>query len=286
MKENNLVTFAYAKINLGLAIKRKRPDGYHELQTVLQSIELHDTVKISLTGCGIECRCGMLSGPRNLAYRAAESFMDGLNLKNGVRIEIEKRIPIQAGLAGGSSDAAATLRGLNDLLEQPYSQEELQKLANQLGSDVAFCLQGGTQWAEGRGEILLALPASPEMNLVLVKPEQGINTGESYRRFDRFGDGHSLILQAWEDALQSESIEKVISLLSNDLERGSMEILPEIATLKEDLVKAGCYAALMSGSGSTVFGVVHSADMARRIAHSFEKKGYSTWATRTITPGY
>ncbi|WP_425805795.1 4-(cytidine 5'-diphospho)-2-C-methyl-D-erythritol kinase [Desulfitobacterium sp. Sab5] len=284
MKEDCLVTFAYAKVNLGLAVREKRQDGYHELQSVMQTIGLYDTIKLSLTGCEIECICGGLSGPKNLAYQAAERFIGGLNLEKGIRIEIKKKIPIQAGLAGGSSDAAATLRGLNHLLNKPYSQEELLELANQLGSDVAFCLQGGTQWAEGRGERLFALPAAPEMDIILVKPWQGINTGESYRRFDQLGKEHPLNLETWQEALSALSIERIASLLSNDLEIGSQSILPEIADIKKDLREAGCYNALMSGSGSAVFGIARSETQARDIALSFKNKGYSVWVTKTITP--
>lgn len=284
MKEDCLVAFAYAKINLGLTVREKRPDGYHELQTVMQTIGLYDTVKLSLAGCEIKCICGGLSGPKNLAYQAAERFMKGLNLHKGVRIEIKKKIPIQAGLAGGSSDAAAVLRGLNHLLNKPYSQEELLELANQLGSDVAFCLQGGTQWAEGRGEKLFALPAAPEMDIILVKPWQGINTGESYHRFDQLGKEHPLNFEAWQEALSSLSIERIASLLSNDLEIGSQSLLPEIADVKKGLMEAGCYNALMSGSGSAVFGIAHSAAQAQDIALSFKNKGYSVWVTKTITP--
>lgn len=287
MKVDNFVTFAYAKINLGLAVKGKRPDGYHELQTVMQTIELHDTVKISRTeNDEIQCVCGGLSGPRNLAYQAAMLFREGLKTHQGIRIEIEKRIPIQAGLAGGSADAAATLRGLNELYNQSYSPEEILQLANQLGSDVAFCLHGGTQWAEGRGEKLQPLTEAPEMSLVVVKPQQGINTGESYRKFDQVGGGHLLSFQAWQEALQSGSVEKIASLLSNDLEVGSQMILPLIIRLKESLRKNGCYGALMSGSGSAVFGIAHSAEQAQEIAYSLQKSGYSAWTTKTITPKY
>lgn len=280
-------TFAYAKINLGIAVKGKRPDGYHELQMVMQTIGLHDTVRLSLLEKDeIRCLCGGLSGPKNLAYQAAKFFKEGLNSHQGIRIEIEKRVPIQAGLGGGSADAAATLRGLNRLFNRPYSQEEILRLANQLGSDVAFCLNGGTQWAEGRGEILLPLPKAPEMPLVVVKPQQGINTGESYRMFDQLGEGHPLSLEAWQEALQSGSAAKIALLLSNDLEAGSQAILPVIASLKEELRREGCQGVLMSGSGSAVFGIAPSAKRAQEIAHSLTKKGYSAWATKTISPKY
>lgn len=282
MDRNQLITFAYAKINLGLAIMDRRPDGYHELQSVMQSIELHDRIKVSLTGSGIECSCGRLSGPENLAYQAAQRFMEGIHSLKGVHVEIEKNIPIQAGLAGGSSDAAATLRALNVLLKEPYSREELQGLARQLGADVAFCLEGGTQWATGIGDRLERLPAAPRMELILIKPPQGVNTGEAYRVFDQEGKSNALDVHAWRESLTSGQVEKIIPLLSNDLEQASMKILPIIVQIKNRLMEAGCLAALMSGSGSAVFGVAESKAQAAEITKRFKETDYDVWVTHTI----
>lgn len=285
MDRKQLTTFAYAKINLGLAIISRRDDGYHELQSVMQSIGLHDRVNVSLTESGIQCLCGHLSGPDNLAYRAAQLFLDGRNLIKGIRIEIEKSIPIQAGLAGGSSDAAATLRALNRLFEEPYSQEELLRLAGQLGADVAFCLEGGTQWATGIGELLERLPSSPLMDLIVIKPPQGVNTAKAYRVFDEEGKSHPLDLEAWKESLASGEVERIIPLLSNDLELASMKILPMIAEIKNQLLEAGCLTALMSGSGSAVFGVVGSKAQAEDLADQFRKRDYQVWVTQTIERG-
>jgi 4-diphosphocytidyl-2-C-methyl-D-erythritol kinase len=285
MDRNQITTFAYAKVNLALAILNQRPDGYHELQSVMQSIALHDRVNVSLAQSGIECSCGELSGEDNLAYRAAQRFLDGLNLMSGVTIEIEKNIPVQAGLAGGSSDAAATLRAMNALFGEPYSREQLHGIAAQLGADVAFCLEGGTQWATGVGERLERLPSVPKMDLILIKPKQGINTGQAYRVFDEEGKSTLLEYQLWEKALSLKNIKEVIPLLSNDLEQASMRIMPEIAQIKEGLIKAGCLAALMSGSGSAVFGVVNSREQAEAMAMLFREKGYDVWVTETIERG-
>ena len=286
MNRNQVTMFAYAKVNLALAITERRSDGYHELQSVMQSIGVHDRITISMTESGIECFCGELSGSENLAYRAAQLYLEGLNQTKGVAITIEKNIPVQAGLAGGSSDAAATLQALNILFLKPYSQEQLHGIAARLGADVAFCLEGGTQWAIGVGERLEHLPAAPRMDLILIKPKQGVNTGEAYRVFDEEGKYTLLDHQTWKAALESGNVQKITSLLSNDLEQASIKILPEIACIKEALLaEIGCLGALMSGSGSAVFGIIESSELAEEIAIRFREKGYDVWVTQTIERG-
>lgn len=286
MSRNQVTTFAYAKVNLALAITGRRSDGYHELQSVMQSIGLYDRITVSITESGIECSCGELSGPENLAYRAAQLYQAGLDRMKGIYIEIEKHIPIQAGLAGGSSDAAATLKALNALFQEFYSQEQLHEMAVRLGADVAFCLEGGTQWATGVGEHLERLPSAPQLDLILIKPRQGVNTGEAYRVFDAEGKSTVLDNQAWKAALKSGSVREITPLLSNDLEQASMKILPEIYRIKEALLKEiGCLGALMSGSGSAVFGIIESREQAEEIATQFRKKDYDVWVSQTIERG-
>jgi 4-diphosphocytidyl-2-C-methyl-D-erythritol kinase len=286
MSRNQTTTFAYAKINLALAITGRRPDGYHELQSVMQSLELHDRVTVTETESGIECFCGELSGPDNLAYRAAKLFLDRVNSGKGVQIEIEKQIPVQAGLAGGSSDAAAALRALNLLFGEPCSMAELRQIAARIGADVAFCLEGGTQWAAGVGEHLERLPACPRMNVILIKPQAGIDTGTAYRVFDEVGEFTRLDDQVWKEALQAGNIQEIAMLLSNDLEQASMKILTEIALVKEAIAgEKGCLGALMSGSGSAVFGIMETREHAEKIAIQFREKGYDVWVTTTIEGG-
>ncbi|WP_407305921.1 4-(cytidine 5'-diphospho)-2-C-methyl-D-erythritol kinase [Desulfosporosinus sp. SB140] len=283
MKQTFLTTFAYAKINFALAILGVRDDGYHELQSVMQSIALHDVVRVRRTGEAMICRCGALSGKGNLAYIAAELFLNELGLPGGIEIDIDKYIPIQAGLAGGSSDAAATLRLLNQLYDTPLSREELIALAGKCGADVAFCLRGGTMWATGRGERLNLLPNVLEVDLVLVKPAAGVNTREAYRQFDRSGRGGFLSKSDWEMALREASPLKIAGLLYNDLEIASMTMVPEISNLKRQLLEEGCYGALMSGSGSCVFGISQSREHAQKVAERLIKKGCANvWVTKTV----
>ncbi|EHQ87298.1 4-(cytidine 5'-diphospho)-2-C-methyl-D-erythritol kinase [Desulfosporosinus youngiae] len=283
MEESFLTTFANAKINLALAVQGIREDGYHELQSVMQSIDLHDIVRVRRHGEEVVCRCGALSGSDNLAYKAALEFLEQCGLARGIEIEIEKHIPIQAGLAGGSTDAAATLRLLNQLYGEPLSTEELLTLAAGCGADVAFCLQGGTMWATGRGERLERLPAAPKLDLVLVKPDTGVNTGEAYRRFDSVGQTGRLIRADWEKALTGDSALQIAELLYNNLEPASVQLVPHILDYKQHLLEAGCYGALMSGSGSSVFGVAKGKQHAMQVAETLRKKGLNyVWATTTI----
>lgn len=281
-------TFAYAKINLALAITGRRADGYHELQSVMQSISLYDVIRVWRRGDGITCRCGELSGPFNLAYRAAEKFVLRLGKPAGIEIEIEieKKIPLEAGLAGGSSNAAAVLRVLNELYGSPLSGEELRELAGSIGADVAFCLDGGTMWATGRGEILAELPPAPRLELVVAKPLAGVNTQEAYRRFDEEGQTGSLNRDAWIQALTAGRPEQVAALLSNDLEEVSIRMVPEIGHIKRIMLKSGCYGALMSGSGSAVFGLTRGREHALRTAKVLREQGYSqVWTASTNFSG-
>ncbi|SHH05724.1 4-(cytidine 5'-diphospho)-2-C-methyl-D-erythritol kinase [Desulfosporosinus lacus] len=283
MEGSFLSTFANAKINLALAIQGIREDGYHELQSVMQSIVLHDIVRVRRHGETVVCRCGALSGPRNLAYMAAVEFLELCGQSEGIEIEIEKNIPIQAGLAGGSTDAAATLRLLNQLYGEPLSKKELLALASRCGADVAFCLQGGTMWATGRGERLEQLPSAPKMNLVLIKPIDGVNTREAYRQFDLGGQGGLLRKMDWEKALSGNSVQKIAELLYNDLEPASIQLVPNILEYKQSLLDSGCYGALMSGSGSSVFGIAQGEQHAMQVAEKLRKKGFKyVWVTNTI----
>lgn len=283
MEQSFLTTFAYAKINLALAIHGIREDGFHELQSVMQSIALHDIVRVRRRGEKVVCRCGALSGPGNIAHKAAVLFLEQLGRVEGIEIEIEKHIPVQAGLAGGSADAAATLRLLNQLYGEPLSREALLMLARRCGADVAFCLRGGTMWATGRGERLETLPTAPAMDLVLTKPFAGVNTREAYLRFDLVGQGGRLTQTDWEKALSQNSTQQIADLLYNDLELASTQMVPEILVLKQHLLEAECFGALMSGSGSCVFGIAQGKQHAIEVAERLRKKGFkNVWVTRTV----
>ena len=281
MEETCLTMFAYAKINLALAIHGIREDGYHNLQSVMQSISLHDIVTVRRRGDRVVCRCGSLSGPGNIAYKAAMLFLEQLGQSEGIEIEIVKHIPVQAGLAGESTDAAATLRLLNQLYGDPFSKEALLTLARRCGADVAFCLSGGTMWATGRGERLEVLPTAPTLDLVLTKPFAGVNTREAYLRFDSVGQSGCLSQTDWKKALEQNSVQKISYLLYNDLELPSIQMVPEILELKQYLLEAECYGALMSGSGSCVFGIAKGKQHALEVAGQLRKKGFKNVGVTT-----
>ena len=259
---------AHAKVNLTLDVLGKRPDGFHEVAMLMQAVELHDTLHISPIESGIELTCdraGLPCDKTNLAFRAAE-LMCGEYGKSGVRIHLEKRIPIAAGLAGGSTDAAAVIKGLNALWELALPAERLEEMAACLGSDVPFCLWGGLAKAVGRGEILQPLPDSQNWGVVLVKPEFEVSTAWVYGNFS--GDrvkrrpDETRILEA----LSNKNLAGVSAELVNVLETVTIAKYPELETLKEKLLKAGAAGVLMSGSGPTVFGVTPDAQSAKTVA--------------------
>ncbi|MGI6450612.1 MAG: 4-(cytidine 5'-diphospho)-2-C-methyl-D-erythritol kinase [Desulfitobacteriia bacterium] len=290
MKETSLELQAPAKINLALAIKAPRADGYHDLETIFQTISLADRVRVTLSPKrGICCSCGHLSGEQNLAYQAARLFREHYqNTRRaaslpGIEIEIAKHIPLEAGLAGGSSDAAAVLWALNFLCANPFTEQELLLLAQRCGSDTAFCLRGGTQWGEGKGTELAELPPAPEMDIVIAKPSAGISTAKAYRLFAEIGSYSSLDRELWVKILQSQDREKVGQQLFNSLEIAAFRLLPEIRLIKELLLKEGCLGALMSGSGSAVFGIVRDKRQGERVREVLAESGFhNTWLVKTV----
>jgi len=289
MKNDSLVVPAPAKINLSLAVTDKRADGFHGLATVFQSISLFDRVEVKLTNQGIACWCGNLSGEGNLAHKAAQAFFQQLYANGetrstaGVEIIIDKKIPWQAGLGGGSSDAAAVLRALNTLLDNALSDDQLLQCAKMCGSDTAFCLKGGTQWGEGTGTDLSDLPPSPEMHLLLVKPSTGVNTADAYQVFDKVGNYATLDKKLWVELLRGKDLKRIGENLTNSLETAAFQLLPEIRWIKEQLIRGGCLGALMSGSGSTVFGILEDERQGKQLAAQFANLGiFQTWLVKTI----
>lgn len=253
-----LVIAAPAKINLTLNVLGKRADGYHELETVMQQISLADKIYLQTGGEGIRVtsNCpGLPDNQDNLAWQAAQLLTAKFSLPAGLHIFIEKNIPIGAGLAGGSSDAAAVLRGINAGFGLGLPQDELLELGLALGSDVPFCLLGGTALARGRGEILTPLPEGPCLEMVLVKPDYQLSTAEIYRdfRLDRVQDppDNAAFLEAWRKC----DIIAVAAQMKNVLETVSITRCPEISAIKQQLQDLGALHTLMSGSGPSVVGV-------------------------------
>ncbi|WP_404330647.1 4-(cytidine 5'-diphospho)-2-C-methyl-D-erythritol kinase [Mesobacillus maritimus] len=263
-----LLIKAPAKINLSLDVLHKRPDGYHEVEMVMTTIDLADRIEMSLLDKDtIKINSQNRFVPddqRNLAYQAARLLKERFNVKKGVSIAIEKTIPVAAGLAGGSSDAAATLRGLNKLWQLGLSIDELATLGSEIGSDVSFCVYGGTALATGRGEIIQQLPAPPTCWVVLAKPFIGVSTAEIYRRLQIEGINHPNTNEMIR-AIEEKDFRKVCDHVGNVLEEVTLDLHPEVALIKDQMKRFGADAVLMSGSGPTVFSLVEHDSRMHRI---------------------
>lgn len=248
---------AYAKINISLDVTGKREDGYHLLRMVMQSIELYDIINISKIKSGIILSCNRKYVPndeRNLAYRAAQVFLQELNIREGVQIYIKKNIPVAAGLAGGSADAAAVLKAMDKLFNTGLSEQSLMSMGLKLGSDIPFCISGGTALCEGIGEIVTPLESFSNHILVLVKPPFGVSTKEVYQNLDinkiyRHPDTDNIV-----KAIGNGDFSYVYSNMKNVLENVTLKKHSMLKNLKADFIKMGAAGAMMSGSGPTIFG--------------------------------
>ena len=266
---------AYAKINIGLDVLRRRADGYHEVKMIMQTVDIYDELVLERRKePGIELRMDnsdLPSGGDNLICRAADLLFREKKITEGVNISLTKRIPIAAGMAGGSADAAAALRGVNELFDLGYSLKELQALGVGLGADIPYCLAGGTMLSEGIGEILTPLPAPPAAHLVIAKPDINVSTAFVY------GNLHADRL-AWHPdidgmiaALQKGDLDGITDRLGDVLETVTVKAHPVIEQIRELLRKQGAENALMSGSGPTVFGIFKEKETAARAAEAVER---------------
>jgi 4-diphosphocytidyl-2-C-methyl-D-erythritol kinase len=276
---------AFAKVNLALSVRGLRSDGYHQIESVMQTIDLTDEVRIRPQRWGLHLTCHPALGippDRNLAYKAAELFFRVTSLRQGADIIIRKRIPVAAGLGGGSADAAATLILLNGVHGNPLSPMQLEELGGQLGSDVPFALRQGTAWVAGRGEQVTSLTHSSSFHLVLVKPVGTfLSTRDVYTRYQPKEKSPNTI-SAIVKALKSNDIAAMANLLFNDLEETACQMLPIIANVKQELRQQGAVVALLSGSGPTVFGLFHQENEAMRVAQTLAGKGYWTIAVHPV----
>ncbi len=273
---------ALAKINLTLLVGGLRTDGYHQMESVMQTIDLADQVRIRPLRWGLHLTCHpspSVSPERNLAYRAAELFFRATSLRGGADIVIRKKIPVAAGLGGGSADAAATLVLLNEIHDNPLSPGQLEELGGQLGSDVPFALRQGSAWVTGRGEKVTSLTHSSSFYLVLAKPTGAfLSTRDVYARYQP-KDSSPNTLAAIVEALQSNDVAAMAGLLFNDLEETACQMLPVIAGIKQEFLQQGAVAALLSGSGPTVFGLFQQENEAARVAQAMASEG--VWAIVT-----
>lgn len=270
---NMLTVKAYAKVNLALDIIGKRPDGYHEVAMIMQSIDLADTVTLEEKDGDISVTTdipALACDKTNLAYRAADLLKQMFNVRKGVKISLKKNIPIAAGLAGGSADAAAVLAGLNVLWKLKLSAGELAEIGAALGSDVPFCLRGGTMLATGRGEILERLPNMPKCYVVLAKPPVSVSTAWAYSNYRADKVGCRPDIRAMKDYLAEGNLNGVAAGLCNVLESVTITAHPVIGHLKQTMLDNKMMAALMSGSGPTVFGLTPDVKIARNVVEKLK----------------
>ncbi len=279
-----VIETAYAKINLGLDVLGIRPDKYHEVEMIMQSIELSDKIIITPdTELKVTCTNKTLeSGPDNLAWKAAVLMGRVGNREPNVHIHIEKNIFIAAGLAGGSTDAAAVMRGLNKLWDLNLSCAKLERLAADLGSDVPFCIAGGTCLATGRGEILEPLADIPYMDLVLAKPTVSVSTPWAYREYDKLKNVDHPNIGKLTEAIKEKDFKMILDNCGNVLELVTSAQYSIILDIKKKMLEKGAELALMSGSGPTVFGISPDKIKANSIAAALMDLDLEIAVTGTI----
>ncbi len=276
---------ARAKINLTLDVFGKRSDGYHEVEMVMQTVDFCDYLSIGSRMDGrIEVRSNAPFIPldeRNLAFQAADHLRRACGVSYGVSLDIDKRIPVAAGLAGGSTDAAAVLRGLNKLWNLGLSIPELAEIGAQIGSDVPFCVYGGTAIARGRGERIQPLEVAPCFWVILVKPPIAVSTADVYGALQWHDVHRHPDTQAMVQALECGDITQVSHQAVNVLEHVTLTMYPEVSRIKNQLEKLGAQVVLMSGSGPTVFALVERERRAKRIYNEMRSLVKETFLCRT-----
>lgn len=268
--------YANAKVNLGLDVVKKRDDGYHEVSMIMQEISLCDELDIELNEGGITLRIensDLPSDRDNIAYRAAELFFKESNINGGCDIVLKKNIPVFAGMGGGSADAAAVLKGLNELTGYPLSMDDLYRLGLRLGADVPFCIMGGTAHAGGIGEVLRAVESKLECFIALIKPDIDISTPDAYRAIDSAEILHPDIATAL-DAIRDGDMELFAKSTGNAFEYVSAPIYPEINDIKEHFIKNCAEFSMMSGSGPTVFALFSDRKKAEASISSYKGSGF------------
>lgn len=262
-----MIEEAYAKINLGLDVLRKREDGYHEVRMIMQTVGISDTLEFQVTDQpGIEIKSDSGEVPcddSNLIYKAAKLLVDEFDITGGLSVRLEKRIPVAAGMAGGSTDAAATLRAVNKLFSLGLSNEELAKRGKAIGADVPYCVAGGTALCEGIGEILTPIDGMPELHLVVAKPAVSVSTAFVYGNLKASEIKNHPDIDGMARAIEAGDVRGIASRLGNVLESVTLPEYPVITRIKQTLKDLGALGVLMSGSGPTVFAIFKDKEKAR-----------------------
>ena len=276
---------AYAKINLGLDVIGRLPNGYHEVKMIMQSVGICDelTFEKQPSGITVTTDSGELpTDENNLIYRAAKLLLDTCAVKEGVRIHLTKRIPIAAGMAGGSTDAAATLKAVNQLFRFGKSKEELMELGVKIGADVPYCILGGTALAEGIGERLTPLPPMPDCHLLVAKPDINVSTKYVYTTLDAAPILFHPDIDGMTAAIFAGDLTGITARLGNVLETVTVPAHPIISKIKEKFLELGSDGVLMSGSGPTVFGIFSDKTAAEKAYASMKQSSLAGQVFLTI----
>ncbi|AGX41513.1 4-(cytidine 5'-diphospho)-2-C-methyl-D-erythritol kinase [Clostridium saccharobutylicum] len=276
---------AYAKINIALDVVGKRDDGYHLLKMIMQTIDLYDIIDIEKTQSGIEMKCNKHYVPtdeRNLAYKAAKLFKDTYSIQDGVYINLIKNIPVSAGLAGGSTDAAAVLKIMNKMFNVNASDNELKALGLKLGADVPYCINGGTALCEGIGEKITQLKPFKDKIVVLIKPSFGVSTKEVYKSFDLSKVVFHPRIEELMENMANDNLYFVANNMKNLLENVTLKKHKIIANIKDEVKSKGCIGTMMSGSGATVFAFFDDMLKAQNCYDNMKRDYKDVFITRTI----
>ncbi len=265
--EQCVVRKAYAKINLGLDVIGVLENGYHEVKMIMQNVGICDVLTLQKLPAGIVVTTDngeLPTDENNLIYKSARLMVENYQLQEGVQIHLEKHIPIAAGMAGGSTDAAATFLGMNELFGIGASEEELRQLGVKVGADVPYCIMGGTALAEGIGEKLSRLPQPPKAHLLIAKPDINVSTKYVYEHLDAEGVEKHPDIDGMITALEQGDLDGIIARLGNVLENVTVKKYPIIEEIKQSMLENGAAGSLMSGSGPTVFGIFKEKDTAEK----------------------
>lgn len=267
---------AYAKINLGLDVLGVLPNGYHEVRMIMQTVGIYDELSFEKAenGIVITTDAGELpTNEDNLIYKAVKLLFDKYAISEGVRIHLQKNIPIAAGMAGGSTDAAATLKGISELFELNCDEKELRELGVKIGADVPYCIMGGTALAEGIGEKLTKLSPAPDCFLLVAKPDINVSTKYVYEHLDAQESYEHPDIDGMLEAISQESLDGVVSTMGNVLETVTVPAYPVIDTIKARMKELGALNSMMSGSGPTVFGIFDQETVAKKAFEALKADG-------------
>lgn len=273
---DQIIRKAYAKINLGLDVIRRRPDGYHEVKMIMQTVGIYDVLTFRKSKGGISISLDkeeLPAGRENLIYKAADLIMKEYGIREGVSVFLEKNIPIAAGMAGGSTDAAAVFHGMNELFDLSMNLEDMKKLGVKIGADVPYCILGGTALAEGIGEILTPLPAPPAAYLLIAKPDINVSTKFVYENLHADTLKYHPDIDGMAAALKQGELKGVTDRMGNVLETVTVREYPVISRIKEEMQKGGAENSLMSGSGPTVFGIYKEKERAEEVLEEISRQG-------------